>query len=62
MSFNKGDIIKYKSASENYKFMILDITVYTDFGIGYNVLDLDTGCQLDFMFYPVDHFYTEKVG
>lgn len=61
MHLREGEIIRYKSPAERYLFLILNITVYTDFGIGYNVLDLETGKQLDFMFYPIDHLYIEKV-
>lgn len=61
MELNKGDIVTYKSASEYRKFLILDSREPNCYGIAYRILDLETGKQSDFMFYPVDKYHVQKV-
>jgi len=61
MELNKGDIVTYRSSREYHKFLILDVKEPNCWGIAYRILDLETGKQKDFMFYPVDKYHVQKV-
>lgn len=64
MDFQSGDIILYEPNKllSQYMLILENLTPGSNFGIVYRVVNLNTGLQAKFTYYPVDKMYITVVA